>query len=442
MKLFYKTIFILKFLLIGMALQAQPYSLKKEIKPEGLQLLEDKRKGHEGEKSIVYVGVVSDSANYHFIKGYDMYQLVDVLVANFESDESLKVEIAGNTWEDIKDSKSTGSSKDGIANFKFKDYGSAGIIVHPPKSGKAKYIITAIASPPKKEHLGSPFKKIDESELTVNNEERKDSSSSNNIWLYIVLGIAFLVIGLLGGKLLSKNKSTTVIVLFLTFSFSVSAQRGTSGVPEESLDLLEEMQQQDQNDSQEARDFRSNVAQNLVGKLDQIRSVWNAINDFDRAYSSFRNCVPTTPPIGEPIMPSFCDIPTTEIGFEDNSNCAGCFLNARQGFNETRYKLEQLAAIYKCTKTYSTAAISLGDNASGVHAVTGIVWQQERAKIMTTVQNLEIEYDKTYAFLMQELRDKMMELNLCEEQYGVEDWFDRFGFMYFEFMQEKYRRAD
>ncbi|PKA82823.1 hypothetical protein ATE92_0962 [Ulvibacter sp. MAR_2010_11] len=429
-------------LLVQPLLHAQPYSLKKDFKPVKLELLKDTRKGHEGEKSITYVGKVADSASFHYIKGYDMYQKVDILVANYESDESLTVSLITDTWDEVVATQNTGSSKDGIVNFKLQDHGAIGIKIDPPSSGAAKYVIVVLASPPKQEHLGSPFVPIEKSQMKVSGSESGDDGGGSNLILYLIIGIALLVIAFLGGKLLGKKKAANFFILMLFTSISVSAQMGTTGIPEGSLDIMESQQQQDSNDNQARRDFRSNTTQNIVTRLIEIRSTWNEIRSFDRSYTTYRNCVPTGIAPDDPRIPSFCTESSTETGTYDSSNCAGCFGNSRRDFNEARYKLEMLAGIYKCAKTYSNAAIALGDNTSGIHAVTGIVWQQERAKIMKDVQKMEEEYDKTYSYLMQELRDSMMELNLCEEQYGVEDWFDRFGFMYFEFMQEKYRRVN
>ena len=436
---------VVLFVLVGQFTNAQPYSLKEEIKPIKLELLKDTRKGHEGEKSITFVGKVVDSASYHYIKGYDMYQLVDIMVANYDSDENLKVELMTNTWEKVADSKNTKSSPDGIVHFKLRDHGAIGIKISPPKSGAANYIIVAMASPPKQDHLGTPFVSIEKNQMKANarkNDAGGASKGGNNTILYIIIGVALLIIAFLGGKLLGKKKSVNLFIPLLFFTFSVSAQMGSSSIPEESLDILESQQQEDLNDNQARRDFRSNTTQNLASRLIEIRSTWNAIRSFDRSYTTYRNCVPSGPPPNEPRIPSFCSAPPTEIGSEDTSSCAGCYITARRTFNETRYKLEKLSGIYKCAKTYTDAALALGDNTSGIHAVTGIVWQQERAKIMKDIQKMEEEYDKTYTYLMQELRDGMMELNLCEEQFGVENWFDRFGFMYFEFMQEKYLRTN
>jgi len=450
-----KTILFLALLFLGISqIIAQPYSLKEEIKPIKLELLDDSRKSHAGEKGIVYWNTVSDSANYHYVKGYDMYQMVDVLVSNIENKEPLKVELVKNNWDDVVETKNTNATKDGIVNFKFRDYGNVGIKIEPPAGKSVGYIIAVLASPPKQNHLGSPFKKIKESEMKAgtNNEASASGASrngSNNTILYIVLGIALLVIGVLGGKLMGKNKSATIFILLFGFSVDVSAQSAGDFV---SLEQMEEHMGRFK--EQVLRDVERHVTNiktinsslsSLDSKLTKIRSLWDD-NAIRTLYDGMSNCIPSGGEPGAPNIPSFCD-PFEEtqgaIGTgsgEDLNGCAECFKSARQAFNQTRYTFEKLAAIYKCTKTYSNAAIALGDNASGVHAVTGIVWQQERAKIMKSVQGLEKAYDKKYVELMQDLQNNMMKLNICEKRFGVENWFDRFGFMYFEFIQEKYKR--
>jgi hypothetical protein len=34
------------------------------------------------------------------------------------------------------------------------------------------------------------------------------------------------------------------------------------------------------------------------------------------------------------------------------------------------------------------------------------------------------------------------DMAICEAQYGTPDWYDRFGFIYFEFMRDAYKRKD
>jgi len=35
-----------------------------------------------------------------------------------------------------------------------------------------------------------------------------------------------------------------------------------------------------------------------------------------------------------------------------------------------------------------------------------------------------------------------MKIDACENSFGQQDWYQRFGYMYFEFMQLKYKRPD
>jgi hypothetical protein len=184
----------------------------------------------------------------------------------------------------------------------------------------------------------------------------------------------------------------------------------------------------------------------INANISKIRSAWGSIKSLYTSYTGLSNCISSTPPAGAPTIPSIC----TDLSFDDegrlleeqDAECASCFLSARKSFNERRYVFEQLATIYKCTKKFTDAAIAFGDNASGVHGVAGLAWQSERIKIEKSVEDLQAAYDKKYNELIQGLADDMMELNICEAKYGVEDWFDRFGYMYYEFMKEKYQRKD
>ena len=71
-----------------------------------------------------------------------------------------------------------------------------------------------------------------------------------------------------------------------------------------------------------------------------------------------------------------------------------------------------------------------------------MAWQTQRRNIEKSIAELETAYDRKYAELLNSLSRSMLELSECEARYGVEDWFDRFGYMYFEFIKDKYRRKD
>ena len=136
---------------------------------------------------------------------------------------------------------------------------------------------------------------------------------------------------------------------------------------------------------------------------------------------------------GTPRIPSFC---------EDDEECLECYKSAREGFNFIRSTLERMRILYKCTVEFSDDAIAFGDNVSGVHAVSGLAWQNERVGIKNSIKKLQGTYDKKYIEFMGILENSMMEMNSCEAQWGVPDWYDRFGFIYVEFMKDKYKRND
>lgn len=41
---------------------------------------------------------------------------------------------------------------------------------------------------------------------------------------------------------------------------------------------------------------------------------------------------------------------------------------------------------------------------------------------------------------MGNLRDNLQDIGRCEEQLGVPDWYNRYGFLYFQFMEAHNKR--
>ncbi len=457
-----KLTLLLSFLLPGMlSVLAQPYTLDKEVKPIELALKEDTRKGHEGEKGIVFFNRVSDTTMYHFVSGHSMFQFVDVLVTSLDG-TPLEVSLNQDVWNDEYNKQSTARAEDNTVNFRLRAEGKFGIKIETENPSNSLYSIAVLASPERKGYLGSVFTKIKDSEITAEAEgagaddDGDDNGGGGNTLLYIALGVALLVIGLLAGKLMGrKRNNTTVIILFLlAMPLGAMAQRETSTfLTIEEFERYKEGMERDRANMErkleileKERAGMDKGVKDLNSKLSSIRKRWEEAKNLYSQYNGLSSCISSTPPAGSPSIPSICtDIVYDEDGEpleEQDAECANCFKDARKKFNEQRYLFERLATIYKCTKKFSEAAIAFGDNTSGVHAVAGMAWQAERVKIEKSVKDLQAAYDNKYAELLQSLADSMMELNICEAKYGVEDWYDRFGYMYFEFMKEKYQRKD
>lgn len=435
-------------LLAVLPVSAQPFSLNDNIQPVELALQEDNRPGRGDAKFLATLSTV-DTTNYYYITGHDMFRFVDIIVKGLGNSSPLEASLVYDNWKDVVETQSSVRAEDGIMHFQVRAYGAIGLIINSPRDETVNFTIMASASTPRKSYLGNPFVPISDGEAVAGaaGTSGEGGSSGNNTFLYIALGIALLVIGLLAGKLMGR-KSASVIALMLTFTFQAAGQgSATPGFfykdryyNGEDLDngKFEEDLEEEMGDGYDPSDDISD----LNDKLNSIKEFLdNATNLYD-SYTGLGSCINSTPLPGEPRIPSFCDEPLTTAGPDNENSCAACFLDARRQFNEVRYLFEQLATIYKCTKDFSNAALSFGDNASGIHAVSGMAWQTQRRNIEKSIVDLEAAYDNKYGELLNSLSESMLKLSECEARYGVEDWFDRFGYMYFEFIKDKYRRKD
>lgn len=138
-----------------------------------------------------------------------------------------------------------------------------------------------------------------------------------------------------------------------------------------------------------------------------------------------------TPP-GTPQIPLQC---------AKSKACGACFEDAQGKLNAVRVRFEKLRVVYGSTKAWIAKALSFGDTAAGAFGIGGLAWQTERRKVEASVANLDAAYDAKYTELMQTLEDAMKAIEACEaEHFNEPDWYNRFGFMYYSFMADRYRR--
>jgi hypothetical protein len=171
--------------------------------------------------------------------------------------------------------------------------------------------------------------------------------------------------------------------------------------------------------------------ENLQGYLDWLeerRNEWNTIQNFEPGA-----CAPDFSASSGAMMASTC------VG---NPACSECYERAVGELNFIRRQLGRLSCIYSNTKNFNESALAFGDNMSGIHAVTGIAWQNERGGIVAEFNHFKQTYDKKYTDMMGALQRALQSIGTCEMQYGLPDWYQRFGFIYFEFMKDKYKRTD
>jgi hypothetical protein len=432
---------ILKFLVVGLiicftgTILAQPYTLDEKIKPVKLELKDVTSK--KGAKSIIANSTMVSEPQYFYVNGCSMFQFIDIFIFSNFGSPNFTVELAKNTWNEVEQSKSTGGSENGIINFKIRTEGDFSFKVIPTGK-KINYSIIIYASEPIEEFLGSAFKKVGTDEMDEGEASgatgSSDNSGSSNTLLYIVLGVALLVIGFLASKVLSKNKAN---ILLLVLGLSVA----TSSFAQGGFETFDPGALGDGTYEDWLRGEAEGFVEDLDEGLDRLGEVGDIIRDDERyrtvrdlydSYTGLGDCISSVPPPGMPRVPSFCE----------TAECGACFTSARADFNTTRYSFERLKTIYNCTKTFTDAALSFGDNVSGVHGVSGLAWQSERRKIEKSIKDLQAAYDNKYRELLESQKRALMKLNDCEMEHGIPDWYDRFGYMYYEFTAMHYKRPD
>ncbi|MFX0558565.1 hypothetical protein ACOCEA_17315 [Maribacter sp. CXY002] len=127
-------------------------------------------------------------------------------------------------------------------------------------------------------------------------------------------------------------------------------------------------------------------------------------------------------------------------GGRDQKKEAGCkcLEQAYANLQKHRFSLEKLLKIGQHTKKVTDFGISFGDDFSGVHGVSGLVWQTKRAEILKSIDKFDVTYTNKYNELIDRLYDSLIQIDECELKLGYENWYSQSGFIYYEFMKVRY----
>lgn len=172
-----------------------------------------------------------------------------------------------------------------------------------------------------------------------------------------------------------------------------------------------------------------------IGHFNTVMGLYNDAQDLYNSSQTLSNgeCSPDFTTSDNAMLPSSCP----RVG-----ECAECYRSAVGELNFVRRQLGRLGCIYQNTKNFTTSAIAFGDNASGIHAVTGLAWQNARGEIVASMNHFKGTYDRKYIDMIGSLERALKAIDKCESQYGQDGWFQRSGFIYLEFLKDKYKRND
>lgn len=230
-------------------------------------------------------------------------------------------------------------------------------------------------------------------------------------------------------------KKLFFLLLLLAFGF---IGRSQSDATEAQVDAINQMSQDQVDNIRQQASSEATDRANIGAALDHLNtflSIAQSAQDLYNSAHSLSNgeCAPDFSTSANDMMPSSCS----------SADCQDCYAKAVKELTFVRRQLGRLSCIYRNTRNFNQSAIAFGDNASGIHAVTGLAWQNARAEIIAEYENFKKVYDDKYEGMMGSLEKALKAIGECENQYGGQrDWYQRFGFIYFQMMQDKYKRTD
>jgi hypothetical protein len=434
---------------------AQPFNLKKEIKPVELNFVNFSPKDAKakGRINVTKVVQVKDTA-YYFCKKLSIYSPIVVSLGVQDSSKPVQVSLHKWNWKQTSRDARTTNEK-GYWEEKFSTEADFGIMVVAPHKPSVYNIYVWVGDEVKLK-IPTPFK--------PNTAPAASAGGGNGGGLFsvknIIIGLVALLLIAFGYFMIKKkNKMKGTIILLLmvmlptVFSFAQNTIADDidseidfpdpGGVPLNGNDFVSQnsgrpaIVQGDHGGYMRAfaaieqMDFWVGTFTTVANIIQTGGDVWAAANILDNG-----ECTPDFSQPVSALVPSSCNDPF------DPSGCFTCYNDALEPFSEDRQTLARMWCIYMNTKNFNDKAIAFGNAMASLPGGVGLGWIPAKQRIDGAYTTFKGTFDRKSRELLTSLQKNMMKINDCENQFGIADWYQRFGFMYFEFMQQKYKRLD
>ncbi len=189
------------------------------------------------------------------------------------------------------------------------------------------------------------------------------------------------------------------------------------------------------NDNAEAIGNTGDAMDNHAETVNNMINVAQAMIDLNASLIALDagECTPSFSQNDDALMPSNCD---------ETAGCQDCYNKPVESFNINRLTLARMWCLYTNTKNFHDNAIAFGNNMSSAVPQSGLGWLKAKKMIDDAYTKFKASYDKKLIQILGYLQNNMKQIAVCEMRFGVRDWYQKFGFMYFEMMQMKYKRLD
>lgn len=224
-----------------------------------------------------------------------------------------------------------------------------------------------------------------------------------------------------------------VAMLALVLPVSV-AQAQTGGTAEDFGDDGEEDEDDDGDDDGDSNEDLDDLAEQLndgYGVYEDARDAWEEWESLDDREA---DCGSNYTADAGPSVPSQCG---------DSEDCQQCFGDAVRAIDFNRFYIERARCITAANVRMANSAMAFGDSSSGVHGVTGLSWSLGgKPQVERAVADLKRTYTRKARDYLFEIDRSMKKLGQCEaEHFGERDWYQRYGWLYVNFMRSKYATA-
>jgi hypothetical protein len=396
---------------------AQPFTLDEHINPVELKLEDHTKEGESkpaGRISVNKLTQETDTA-YYYLGGFSIYGPSYVSLTSAHDSESLQIDLFKENWKESMQSGNVNGKSTWKTNFKTEgDFGIRIITKIKP----SHHVLLIYTGNDMKLNLPSPF------------SGKPATTAGTGSWFkknMLLLGggaVALLALLFFAFKK-SKRKAITILLLMLLSQMAYPQRPEAGGV----VDVINQVLARDVSLEQHEGVLEAmNQMNETMGNLSSNMDSWRSLRTLGRG-----ECTPEFTTSGAAMMASTCD---------GNTQCSSCFEKAVGDLNFMRLQLGRLSCIYNNTKSYTQSALSFGDNVSGIHGMTGLAWQSQRPGIVQAMESMKNACKEKYAGMMTSLEKALKDIDACEARYGLPDWYQRFGFIYYEFMKEKYKIVD
>lgn len=231
-----------------------------------------------------------------------------------------------------------------------------------------------------------------------------------------------------------KPRIRTLVVLGLLFSLAAAPVLSQDADPTPDREQDDNDRDDDGNDGDDGRPANADDIDDLVSSVSDLIDTGIKASEFYGEWTGLDeevdNCGATWNDMSAPTVPSQCG----------DAECVACYQSVTRKIDFNRFYIERARCITASTVKMANSAMAFGDSTSGIHAVAGLSWQlQGKPVIEKEVRKIKGTYTKKAGQYLGNLDQAMQELGQCEARhYGERDWYQRYGWIYVNFMKAKY----